>query len=114
MVVIDRQRRRPGEPKYLSALDLDGWYEGHEHSLIVIRVVDDFQIRILRHGGRGTEKYGAYAEDGEPESDAKRLRDSESSLPPIGKIGQSQVPQPDRVRRRLRPPFCRPIRAGAI
>src|SRR5437762_12397180 len=44
MVVVDRQRRAAREPQDLSALDLDRGREGHEHALVVVRVVDGLQV----------------------------------------------------------------------
>ena len=48
MIVIDRQRRRTGEPEKLAALDLDGGRKRHVDGLVIIRVVDDFHVRIRR------------------------------------------------------------------
>src|SRR5262245_40348846 len=75
MIVIDGQRCRAREPKYLSALDLNSRHEGHEHTLIVIRMVNDLHVWILRRGRRRRKKRGAHAEDGKPESGAKCVYD---------------------------------------
>ena len=53
MIMIDRQRGRSGEPKNLSALDLDGGHERHEHALVIVGMVDDLHVLILRLGRRG-------------------------------------------------------------
>src|SRR5499426_3647222 len=72
MVVIDRQRGGAGKPKKLSALDLDGRYERHEHALVVVRMVDNLHVLVLRLGGCGGENYGGYAKHREREHGAKR------------------------------------------
>src|SRR6266851_3286670 len=56
MVVVYGQRSAAGEPEDLAALDLDRRRERHEHALVVVRVVDDFQmVAALRPRGRGGE-----------------------------------------------------------
>src|SRR5262249_17352667 len=54
MIMVDRHRRRAGEPKKLAALDFDGRYEWHEDGLVVIGMVNDLHVLILRLRGRGT------------------------------------------------------------
>src|SRR5215471_3137418 len=75
MVVIDWQRGGAGKPKKLSALDLDGRYERHEHVLVVVWMVDDLHVLALRLGGYGGENHGGYAKRGEREHSAKRCPD---------------------------------------
>lgn len=53
MVVINWQGCGPGEPKNISALDLNGRHERHEHVLVVVRMVDDLYVLVLRLGGHG-------------------------------------------------------------
>src|ERR1700742_4351506 len=76
MIMIDRQRRRTGEPEKLAALDLDRGRKRHVDGLVVIRVVDDFHVRVWRRVGRlrlcGRECRKAQSEDGEAMREAKR------------------------------------------
>src|SRR5256885_10885354 len=66
MVVVHGQRGAAGEPEDPAALDLDRGRERHEHALVVVRVVDDFQmVAALRPRGRGGESERAECEDGE-------------------------------------------------
>src|SRR5712691_13194093 len=59
MVVVYGQRSAAGEPEDLAALDLDRRRERHEHALVVVRVVDDFQmVAALRSRGPGGEGKG--------------------------------------------------------
>src|SRR6267143_2481908 len=59
MVVVYGQRSAAGEPKDLAALDLDRRRERHGHALVVVRVVDDFQmVAALRSRGPGGESKG--------------------------------------------------------
>src|SRR5207247_2612953 len=63
MVVVYGQRSAAGEPEDLAALHLDRRRERHEHALVVVRVVDDFQmVAALRPRGRGGEGEGERAE----------------------------------------------------
>src|SRR5258708_35151523 len=62
MVVVHGQRGAAGEPEDLPALDLDRRRERHEHALVVVRVVDDFQMAAaLRSRGRCGEGKGERA-----------------------------------------------------
>src|SRR5712691_3135580 len=66
MVVVYGQRSAAGEPEDLAALDLDRRRERHEHTLVVVRVVDDFQmVAALRSRGPGGEGERAECKGGE-------------------------------------------------
>src|SRR5712691_11742563 len=72
MVVVYGQRSAAGEPEDLAALDLDRRRERHEHALVVVRVVDDFQmVAALR--SRGSEGERAQCKGGERSGSAKRF-----------------------------------------
>jgi hypothetical protein len=49
MVVVHGQRRAARKPEELAALHLDRRREGHEHALVVVRVVDDLEV-VSAHG----------------------------------------------------------------
>src|SRR5262245_25844068 len=76
MVMIDRQRRRSRKPEKFAALDLDSGRKRHVDGLVIVRVVDDFHVRIRRRVRRlslyGRERRKAESEDGEAKREAKR------------------------------------------